>query len=105
MPREEHTLERSAALTMVGPPEVFPHVDSRASVEDSMEVDSTGAAVFMAADTGESVHFYIRKLRYGEQDHAHYKFETRDSSWKAAQWDVGWASLYSAEHWAGSIER
>jgi hypothetical protein len=43
---------------MVGLPEAFPHVDSRASVEDSMEVVSTGAAAFMAAaDTGDSVHF------------------------------------------------
>ena len=84
MPREGHTLERSAALTMVGPLEAFPHVDSRASVEDSMEVAFTGAAAFMAAaDTGESVHFYIRKLRYGEQDHAHYKFENCDTSSQA----------------------
>jgi hypothetical protein len=49
-----------------------------------MEVVSTGAAAFMAAaDTGESVHFYIRKLRYGEKDHAHYKVENRDTSSQA----------------------
>jgi hypothetical protein len=43
---------------MVGPLEAFPHVDSRASVEDSMEVVSTGAAAFMAAaGTGDSVDF------------------------------------------------
>jgi hypothetical protein len=42
----------------VGPLEAFPHVDSRALVEDSMEVVSTGAAAFMAAaGTGDSVDF------------------------------------------------
>jgi hypothetical protein len=85
MPRAGYTLEPSAALTMAEPPEVFPRVDNPASVEDSMEVVSTGVAAvaFMAAeDTGDSVHFCRRKLRYGEQDHAHCKCETRDSSWK-----------------------
>jgi len=49
-----------------------------------MEVAFTGAAAFMAAaDTGESIHFNIRKLPYGEQDHAHYKFENRDTSSQA----------------------
>lgn len=105
--KEGHTLERSVALTMVGPPEVFPRVDSPASVEDSMEVVSTGVAAvaFMAAeDTGDSVHFYRRKQRYGEQDHAHYKFEIRDSSRKVCFCDVCWAGFCFAEHWAGSIE-
>jgi len=58
MPREGHTPERSAVLITVGPLEAFPHVDSRASVEDSMEVVFTGAAAFMAAaGTGDSVDF------------------------------------------------
>ena len=74
IPREGHTLERSAALTTVVPLEAFPHVDSRASVGDSTEVVFTGAAVSMAAaDTDESIHFNTRKVRYGEQDHAQYK--------------------------------
>src|ERR1700751_4785652 len=57
MPRAGHTLERLAALTMVGRHEDFQHVDSPASVGDSMAVVSTGAVAFMAAaDTGNSVH-------------------------------------------------
>src|SRR5438270_12867224 len=64
IPRAGHTLERLAALTTGGPPEASPHVGSRASVEDSMEVVSIGAAAFTAeAGTGDTVHFYKTNLR------------------------------------------